>query len=172
MTTLRARHASPIGDLLLVAEPDGAGRIALRGLYVPDHRRGPAVDPAWREDPAAFAEVAAALDAYFADGSAAFDLALDLRGTPFQREVWAALLEIPAGETVTYAELARRVGRPGAARAVGSAVARNPVSIVVPCHRVVGSDGDLTGYAGGIERKAWLLDHERPSHEQRARPGA
>jgi methylated-DNA-[protein]-cysteine S-methyltransferase len=119
------------------------------------------VGATWREDPAAFVDVIAALDAYLAEGSSGFHLPLDLRGTAFQRTVWAALRAIPPGDTVTYAELARRVGRPGAARAVGSAVARNPVSIVVPCHRVVGSDGSLTGYAGGVERKRWLLAHER-----------
>jgi len=173
MTTVFTPWPSPIGDLLLVGEvPDAgrggapdtrtAGRLAiLRGLYLPDHRRGPAVDPAWRRDPAAFADVGAALDAYFADGATTFDLPLDLRGSAFQRAVWVALRAIPPGETITYAELARRIGRPGAARAVGSAVARNPVSIVVPCHRVVGSDGSLTGYAGGVERKQWLLAHER-----------
>jgi len=165
MTTVFTPWPSPIGDLLLVGEVPcdgpGDGPGALRGLYLPGHRRGPAVDPAWRHDPAAFARVGAALDAYFADGAIAFDLPLDLHGSDFQGAVWAALRTIPPGETVTYAELARRVGRRGAARAVGSAVARNPVSIIVPCHRVVGSDGSLTGYAGGIDRKRWLLAHER-----------
>jgi methylated-DNA-[protein]-cysteine S-methyltransferase len=176
MTTVFTPWPSPIGDLLLVGEVPGGGPGAglaaaesgpvdgpatLRGLYLPDHRRGPAVDSAWRCEPRAFARVGAALDEYFADGAIAFDLPLDLRGSDFQRAVWAMLRVIPPGETVTYAELARRIGRPGAARAVGSAVARNPVSIVVPCHRVVGSDGSLTGYAGGIDRKRWLLAHER-----------
>lgn len=175
MTTLHARCASPLGDLLLVGGRaggrDGDGAFVLRGLYLPEHQRGPIVDPAWRADPDAFADVRAALDAYFADGSAAFDLPLDLRGTPFQQEVWSALRRIPAGQTVTYAELARRVARPGAARAVGSAVARNPASIVVPCHRVVGSDGGLTGYAGGVQRKAWLLAHEGAVVSAAAAPG-
>ena len=171
MTTLYAHVPSPIGDLLLGGAWDderqvAPGGLVLHGLYLPGHRRGPAIDPTWREDPAAFAGARAALDAYFADGSAAFHLPLDLRGTPFQRAVWAALVRVPSGEPVTFAELARRVGRPSAARAVGSAVARNPVSIVVPCHRVVGSDGTLTGYAGGIERKAWLLAHERAARSR------
>jgi methylated-DNA-[protein]-cysteine S-methyltransferase len=165
MTTVHASWPSPVGDLLLVGEvPDDApvGTAAtLRGLYLPGHRHGPAVDPAWRRDPGAFAAIGAALDAYAADGATTFDLPLDLRGSAFGCTVWAELRAIPPGETVTYAELARRVGRPGAARAVGSVVARNPISIVVPCHRVVGSDGSLTGYAGGIERKRWLLAHER-----------
>ena len=157
MTTVFTHWPSPVGDLLLVGEvrddrADGDPAI-LCGLYLPGHRRGPAIDPAWRREPAAFADVGAALDTYAADGATGFDLPLDLRGSAFQRTVWAALRSVPPGETVTYAELARRIGRPGAARAVGSAVARNPVSIVVPCHRVVGSDGSLTGYAGGVERK-------------------
>jgi len=165
MTTVFTHWPSPVGELLLVGTvpDDGAndGHAVLRGLYLPDHRRGLAVDPAWRPDPQAFARVGALLDAYAADGAVVFDIPLDLRGSAFQRRVWAELRAIPPGETVTYGELARRVGRPGAARAVGSAVARNPVSIVVPCHRVVGSDGSLTGYAGGVERKRWLLAHER-----------
>ena len=184
MTIVFAVWPSPVGDLLLVggvhgggpgaglgAGPDAAAAeigpngtpATLFGLYLPDHRRGPAIDPAWRRDPRALAHVGAALDAYFADGATPFDLPLDLRGSAFQRIVWAALRAIPVGETVTYSEIARRIDRSGAARAVGSAVARNPVSIVVPCHRVVGSDGSLTGYAGGIDRKRWLLSHERAS---------
>ena len=90
-----------------------------------------------------------------------FDLPLDLTGTPFQQQVWAALLAIPYGETVTYRDLACALGQPGGAQAVGGAVARNPISIIVPCHRVLGSDGSLTGYAWGVHVKRWLLDHER-----------
>jgi O-6-methylguanine DNA methyltransferase len=87
-------------------------------------------------------------------------LPLGPRGTPFQQQVWAALCDIPYGETISYGELARRVGRPGSARAVGAANGSNPISIVVPCHRVIGSNGKLTGYGGGLPRKAWLIDHE------------
>ncbi len=103
----------------------------------------------------------AQLDQYFAGSRRAFDLPLDAGGTPFQREVWAALRLIPYGETISYAELARRVGRPEARRAVGAATGRNPLSIVIPCHRVVGSDGALTGYGGGLWRKKLLLELER-----------
>ena len=100
------------------------------------------------------------LDRYFEGTLTEFDLPLGPRGTPFQQQVWAALCDIPYGETISYGELARRVGRPGSARAVGAANGSNPISIIIPCHRVIGSDGRLTGYGGGIDRKAWLLDHE------------
>lgn len=154
---VHASHPSPIGPLRLVGERDGSGAVRLSGLFMEGHRRGPAVDPAWVEDPAAFLEVTRQLDEYFAGSRTLFDLPLAPGGTPFQRRVWAELERIPTGTTVTYGELARRAGLPGSARAVGAAVGRNPISIVVPCHRVVGSDGALTGYAGGTERKAFLL---------------
>jgi methylated-DNA-[protein]-cysteine S-methyltransferase len=160
--TVYTRHPSRLGDLLLVGEVGAGGSTVLTGCYLPDHRHGPAVDPAWTEDEEAFAGIGATLDGLIA-GRGADDASITLAfrgGTPFQRRVWAELRRIPAGTTVTYAELAHRVGRPGAARAVGAAVARNPVSIVVPCHRVVGADGSLTGYAGGIERKRALLAAE------------
>jgi methylated-DNA-[protein]-cysteine S-methyltransferase len=107
------------------------------------------------------AAAAAQLEEYLAGERTSFDLPLSPRGTEFQRRVWDALVEIPYGETVSYAELARRVGAPAAVRAVGAANGRNPLSIVVPCHRVVGSDGSLTGYGGGLPAKRWLLDLER-----------
>ena len=97
---------------------------------------------------------------YFAGALRHFDLPLDAAGTEFQRQVWRALLEIPFGVTWSYGELARHIGRPGASRAVGLANGSNPISIVIPCHRVIGADGSLTGYGGGIERKRWLLQHE------------
>jgi methylated-DNA-[protein]-cysteine S-methyltransferase len=148
---------SPLGPLRLYADEAG-----LCGLYFDGHRPAPpaghaAADP----DVAAFGPFMAQLAAYFADSSQGFDVTLSLRGTEFQQAVWAALRSIPPGHTETYGEVARRIGRPSAVRAVGSAIGRNPVSIVVPCHRVVGSGGSLTGYAGGTERKAWLLGHER-----------
>ena len=158
---VHAFHATPIGRLLLVGEQDDARGVRLSGIYMEQHRHGPAVDPSWAEDSLAFGDVARQLDEYFAGMRATFDLPLAPAGTPFQRRVWAELASIPPGKTVTYGELARRVGHPGAARAVGAAVARNPISIVVPCHRVVGSDGTLTGYAGGVARKAFLLALER-----------
>jgi methylated-DNA-[protein]-cysteine S-methyltransferase len=146
---------SPVGELLLVGDDDG-----LRGLYLPDHRRGPARAADWARDDAALAGVREQLAEYFAGERTDFDLPLAPAGTPFQLEVWEALRGIPYGETETYGELAARVGRPGSARAVGAANGRNPISIVVPCHRVVGAAGALTGYAGGLEAKERLLAHE------------
>jgi methylated-DNA-[protein]-cysteine S-methyltransferase len=168
---LYAHHPSRLGRLLLVGERAPGGGTILTGCYFAGHRRGPVVDPAWVEDPAAFAAIGAALDAALAggpgtDGSPGSGDRLPPipvafhRGTPFQQGVWQELRTVPRGETVTYGELAARLGMPRAARAVGAAVARNPVSIVVPCHRVVGADGSLTGYAGGVERKRALLAME------------
>ena len=161
-------YASPLGSLLLVGERAPAGETVLTGCYFPGHRRGLAVDPSWEEDAAAFAAIGAALDAALtgapglagapASGDVPPPIPVAFRGgTPFQHRVWEELRTIPRGNTVGYGELAARLGMPGAARAVGSAVARNPISIVVPCHRVVGADGSLTGYAGGVERKRTLL---------------
>jgi methylated-DNA-[protein]-cysteine S-methyltransferase len=155
--TVHAFHTTPIGCLLLVGEPDGAGGARLAGIYMEQHRHGPEVDPSWAEDAAAFGEVVRQLDEYFDGSRTTFDLPLAPAGTPFQRRVWDELARIPRGTTVTYGELATRAGHPGVARAVGAAVGRNPISIVVPCHRVVGADGKLTGYAGGVGRKASLL---------------
>ena len=164
MGTAWARVASPLGELLLMVgggdTRPGAAPAPIRGLYFPDHLRGPRIDASWREDPGALTWHSSALRAYFEDGRAPLDVPLDLEGGPFALAVWRSLCTIPPGATVTYADLARRLGHPGAARAVGAAVARNPASIIVPCHRVVGTDGSLTGYAGGIGRKAWLLRHE------------
>jgi methylated-DNA-[protein]-cysteine S-methyltransferase len=152
MTTFFTTSASPVGPLLLVSQ--GAG---LQGIYFEGHARGPRVANDWVNDAAPFDDVVRQLAEYFAGTRARFDLPLAPQGTPFQRAVWSALTAIPFGETIPYAELARRVGRPGSARAVGHANARNPISIVVPCHRVIGSDGSLTGYAGGEETKRRLL---------------
>jgi methylated-DNA-[protein]-cysteine S-methyltransferase len=149
--------ATPIGRLLLVSRSAGH----LSGIYLENHARAPLQDSAWVQDEARFTEARRQVGEYFAGARTSFDLPLSFEGTPFQRRVWSALLEIPFGETITYAELAQRVGAPKASRAVGGANARNPISIVVPCHRVIGSDGSLTGYAGGEERKRWLLDFER-----------
>ena len=139
---------SPIGALLLVGE--GA---RLTGLYMEPHRP----DPAWIRDDAPFAETAAQLAEYFAGERPSFDLPLAARGTPFQQEVWERLRAIPYGETTTYGAIAAELGRPAAVRAVGMANGRNPISIVVPCHRVIGAGGALTGYGGGLERKRALL---------------
>jgi methylated-DNA-[protein]-cysteine S-methyltransferase len=159
--TVYTMHPSPIGDLLLVGEPALDG-VALSGVYMEDHKRGPSIAETWVRDDDAFTAVGRQLDEYFAGTRRAFDLALAPQGTPFQLKVWEQLRRIPCGETTTYGELARRVDRPGAARAVGAAVGRNPISIIVPCHRVVGSDGTLTGFAGGLDRKRRLLAIERP----------
>ena len=146
---------SPIGTLLLTA--DAAG---LSGVYMESHKGGPRPTPKWRRDHAALAEAAGQLAAYFDGELRQFDLSLSLHGTPFQQRVWRALCEVPMGQTRTYAELAQRIGAPRAVRAVGAAVGRNPISIIVPCHRIVGSDGGLRGFAGGLARKRWLLEHE------------
>ena len=149
---------SPLGPLLLVGRHG-----ALTGLYLGAHEKCPPTQAAWIEDAAPFKDVAQQLDEYFAGDRTDFDIEVDLAGTPFQRAVWRALQAIPYGETISYAELARRIERPAAVRAVGSANGRNPVSIIVPCHRVIGADGSLTGYGWGTERKSWLLDHEQPT---------
>lgn len=153
------RVDSPLGRVLLVA-----ARGRLTGLYFdgqwdePDLGQAPGADErVHAEDAAVLAQAQAQLEEYFQGSRKSFDLPLDLVGTPFQREVWQALLAIPFGATSTYGEVARRCGRPRAVRAVGGAIGRNPVSIVVPCHRVVGSDGSLTGFGGGLPRKRALL---------------
>lgn len=154
--TVHAFHPSPIGPLLLVGEPEGAG-VRLSRILMEDQRHGVPVDPAWREDPAAFREVTAQLDEYFAGERSAFSLPLAPVGTPFQVAVWEQLRRIPAGGTTTYGAIAASLGRPSASRAVGAAVGRNPIAVVVPCHRVIGAGGALTGFAGGLERKRTLL---------------
>jgi methylated-DNA-[protein]-cysteine S-methyltransferase len=155
--TLFTTLDSPIGELLLTS--DGT---ALTGLYMPDHAHGPTVGADWVRDGGAapFADAAEQLEEYFAGGLRGFDMPLAPAGTEFQMRVWAELRRIPYGATVTYGELARRLGGPGASRAVGLANGRNPISIIVPCHRVVGAGGKLTGYAGGLARKRFLLELE------------
>jgi methylated-DNA-[protein]-cysteine S-methyltransferase len=147
---------SPIGDLLLIG--DGTH---LTGLYTAEHVRMP-TELGVRSD-REFAEVRSQLTEYFAGERADFDLPLAPVGTPFQQRVWQRLRQIPLGQTSSYGELAAEIGQPAAVRAVGMANGRNPISIIVPCHRVVGSTGALTGYAGGLAAKRWLLDHERAS---------
>jgi methylated-DNA-[protein]-cysteine S-methyltransferase len=142
---------SPIGELLLVGDGE-----SLTGLaFHPANAR-----PGWRLEPTAFSGVKDQLDAYFAGELRTFDLPLAPAGTPFQRHVWDALTTIPYGETTSYGELAEVIGRPGSARAVGAANGRNPIAIVVPCHRVIGADRTLTGYAGGLDAKLTLLTLE------------
>jgi len=151
---------SPVGPLTLVA-----ANAALAGLYMSEQRHRPPPEafgePADDPGEAPFAEVSSQLREYFDGERTEFDLPLALDGTTFQRRVWAALRAIPYGQTISYGQLADRIGRPSASRAVGLANGKNPVGIIVPCHRVVGADGALTGYGGGIGRKRYLLAHER-----------
>ena len=151
------RIATPLGTLFATA----AGG-ALTGLYYEGGRHAPEISSAWEEDRAAapLAECARQVGEYLEGKRKGFDLPLAPQGSQFQRRVWIEIARIPYGETLTYAELARRAGAPGAARAAGAATGRNPLSIIVPCHRVVGTDGSLTGYAGGIDRKKRLLGIE------------
>ena len=146
---------SPVGALTLVAR-DGV----LAGLYMDLQRHRPLDEMFGAPDPTPFTEALSQLKEYFAGQRTDFDVAVTLAGTPFQRTVWAALREIPYGETESYGQLAERIGRPGAARAVGLANGRNPIGIIVPCHRVVGAAGTLTGYGGGLARKQYLLNLE------------
>jgi len=163
MTLEIAEFHSHIGTIVLAVR-DGTLTALVFAEGWPDRRarlvkRFGDVDLRGAADPAG---VSGRLAAYFAGDLGALDaIAVDSGGTPFQRRVWAALRTIPPGETVSYQTLARRIGAPTAVRAVGAANRTNPVGIVVPCHRVIGADGSLTGYAGGIERKRWLLTHER-----------
>ena len=152
--------SSPIGDLRLVASDAGLREIR---LPLPEHHRPRA---SAKEDPdhPVLHAARAQLEEYFAGQRTEFDVPLDVVGTDFQRQVWAALNEIPHGDTATYGQIADRIGRPGSARAVGGANGRNPVPLVVPCHRVIGADGAMVGYGGpaeeGIAIKRWLLSHE------------
>ncbi|MFF3763285.1 methylated-DNA--[protein]-cysteine S-methyltransferase [Streptomyces sp. NPDC001922] len=146
---------SPLGPLTLVAT-DGT----LSGLYMTEQRHRPPEDSFGTPDDTPFAAAVDQLNAYFAGELTTFDLPVRLDGTPFQRRVWTALRDIPYGGTVSYGQLAGNLGIPSAARAVGLANGRNPIGIIVPCHRVVGAGGGLTGYGGGLDRKRRLLDHE------------
>ncbi len=155
---------SPLGPLRLVVTDAGLAYVGTPGERPERFAAWAArrlADAPRVDDPARLAPAAAQLHEYFQGTRVAFDLPLDQAGTPFQRRVWDALVRIPFGETRSYADLARELGRPGAERAVGAANGANPLSIVVPCHRVVGSGGELTGYAGGMRAKAKLLRHER-----------
>jgi methylated-DNA-[protein]-cysteine S-methyltransferase len=147
---------TPIGPLTLVATPQ-----ALREVRFPNGRPvGPADGPV-DAGHLVLAQAGRELGEYFAGTRLAFDVALDPQGSPFQLAAWRGLREIPYGETVSYGEQARRLGHAGKARAIGAANGTNPLPVIVPCHRVIGSDGSLTGFGGGLERKAWLLHHER-----------
>lgn len=157
MTLASATIDTPVGAMTVVASDDG-----LRAVLWPDDENRVDLPAGVVEDPdhPVVAAASAQLREYFTGERIAFDLPLDLVGTDFQQAVWRSLATIPYGETATYGEQADRLGRPTAARAVGSANGKNPVSIVLPCHRVVGADGSMTGFAGGIDTKRFLIDHE------------
>jgi methylated-DNA-[protein]-cysteine S-methyltransferase len=161
-TTITTSIDSPIGELTLTSVGG-----SLTGVHMNEQRHTPKIPEDCRRDDAGLAHVVERLNAYFEGSLTDFELPMSMRGTEFQRRVWTALCEIPYGETISYGELARWVGNPKASRAVGLANGRNPLAIVVPCHRVIGADGSLTGYGGGLDRKVWLLEHEAAN-----RPGA
>jgi O-6-methylguanine DNA methyltransferase len=162
-----ARYKTPIGVMLLAFDGEGALRVLDFEDYEPRmHKllRRQYGDNLRLVDGAAPAKVTRALDRYFAGELAALDdIACATAGTPFQRRVWAALRQIPAGKTTSYGALAAKLGKPQAMRAVGLANGANPIGVVVPCHRVIGANGSLTGYGGGLHRKRWLLEHEGAS---------
>lgn len=151
-----AEHESPLGRLLLAATDSG-----LCGIYFEEHRyfKGTA---GWHRNAGHphLRNAAQQLDEYFAGQRTTFDIALDMKGTEFQRAVWKELLMLPFGRTTSYRDIAQRIANPKAIRAAGTVIGRNPVSIIVPCHRVLGTSGSLSGYAGGLERKRYLLAHE------------
>jgi methylated-DNA-[protein]-cysteine S-methyltransferase len=149
---------SPVGRLLLTSDGE-----ALTGLYLQEQKYFPTQTEDWQiaESLTLFRQTELQLTEYFAHQRQSFDLPLNLQGTVFQQQVWQLLTQIPFGETITYGTLAKRTGHPTASRAVGAANGRNPISIIVPCHRVIASNGALTGYAGGVNRKQWLLEHEQ-----------
>lgn len=157
-TTLQTRYAqldSPLGTLLLARDDEGICQLTFE-----HHKHPRPIQPDWRHDVAAFADARSELAEYFAGERREFAVPLSLHGTPFQQSVWNALRSVPYGQTITYAQLADQIGRHGAYHPVGAAVGMNPVSIFVPCHRALGSNGSLTGYAGGIDRKVRLLHLE------------
>ncbi len=147
---------SPVGRLLIAGDEEG-----LRRIFFEQGRTVMRPDPGWRENPAALKEAIQQMNAYFAGTLREFELPFAPEGTPFQRRVWKELLNIPYGTTISYGDLARRIGDPKASRAVGLANGSNPIAIVIPCHRVIGSNGKLTGYGGGLKTKEWLLALER-----------
>jgi methylated-DNA-[protein]-cysteine S-methyltransferase len=156
MITYYTMVSSPVGPLLLHGDGE-----SLHGLHFSTGAKKKEAEAGWREDPAPFRQAARQLDSYFAGRLHHFDLPLAPEGTPFQLRVWSALREIPYGRTISYGELARRVGNPNASRAVGLANGSNPIAIIVPCHRVIGANGKLTGFGGGIDVKRRLLELEQ-----------
>jgi methylated-DNA-[protein]-cysteine S-methyltransferase len=163
-----APYQSPLGDMLLVATTE-----ALAGLYFIGQKYFPRLDPAWQKaaDAEPIRKTLDELDDYFAGRRTRFDVPLAPHGTPYQHAIWKAIASVEYGETITYGELARRSGFPGNARAAGAATGQNPIGIIVPCHRIIGSNGNLTGYAGGLDKKRALLaleaEHASPGLFQR-----
>ena len=155
VTPLHTTIESPIGPLLLVGDEE-----ALSGLYMQGGPRPKRIGPDWRRADEPFAAAVEQLGEYFGGERSAFELPLRMEGPEFERDVWEQLRLIPYGETASYGQIAKRIGRPDTARAVGVANARNPIAVIVPCHRVIGADGSLTGFGGGLERKQFLLEHE------------
>ncbi|HTE40731.1 MAG TPA: methylated-DNA--[protein]-cysteine S-methyltransferase [Steroidobacteraceae bacterium] len=163
-TRYYSRVESPVGPLLLLGDGE-----SLTGMYMNRQRHGPEGPQDAKRDDDLFSQVRDQLKAYFAGELHKFDLRLEPEGTSFQKTVWKGLLEIPYGVTESYGELAKRIGHDLGARAVGLANGRNPIGIIIPCHRVIGANGTLTGYGGGLERKQWLLEHEQ-SHSKPRKP--
>lgn len=158
---------SPVGRLLVAGNDEG-----VRQILFAEGRHEVQPRPGWRQNPHALSKALEQLRAYFAGSLREFTLPLAPEGTSFQRRVWQDLLKIPYGATISYGELARRVGNPAASRAVGLANGANPISIVIPCHRVIGSNGKLTGYGGGLKNKQWLLALEQAHCEDGKTPAA
>lgn len=163
MTKFFTHMTSPVGPLLLLSDGE-----ALTGLFLPNHKDGQPVAPTWQENAQAtpFPQAILQLEEYFAGKRQEFDLKLQPEGTPFQLKVWAELRKIPHGQTISYGELARRLGNPNGSRAVGLANGKNPLSIIVPCHRVIGATGKLVGYGGGLDCKQALLKLEGQGRRQ------
>lgn len=151
---------TPLGRMLLVASDAG-----LCGAHFIGQKYFPRIDPSWKR---AQMRARRELEEYFAGKRKAFGVPLAAHGTPFQRAIWSEIAKVPYGETITYAELARRAGFPGSARAAGAATGRNPIGVIVPCHRIVGQDGRLTGYAGGLPKKKALLALEGSAGHRQA----
>lgn len=150
-------HGSPVGELLLVASSGALQRV----VFLESHAAQP--EPDWVEDSDAFVPAITQLEEYFCRKRREFQLTLDPIGTQFERAVWQIVAGIPYARTVTYGDIARRLDRPSAARAVGAAVGKNPLPIFIPCHRIIGRNGSLTGFGGGLRNKRWLLEHEGAS---------
>lgn len=150
-----SQYDSPVGQLLMIGDGENIHRIDFATTCRPI-----TLQSSWKSDASVFAELTNELDAYFKGSLKNFSVSVAPKGSEFQRKVWAALQQIEYGQTCTYADIAKSIGKPTASRAVGSANGRNPVSILIPCHRVIGTNGTLTGYAGGVKTKQWLLSHE------------